>query len=161
MGSPTIVGEASTTVHATPAEVVAFVLDLRRYKEADHKIGRIGAVRRTGDRGTVTFTGRLRGLPGPGGTYPFRITGDRLVVGTPTSGPARWFIAEFEASFTCEPTGDGTRVTHREVIGFRRPWRWLAHPLLRRWLPADTAQEMQRFQVLVDHEDAQLAADAS
>ena len=161
MGSPTIVGEASTTVRATPTEVIAFVLDLRRYKEADHKIGRIGAIHRSGDRGTVRFTGRLRGLPGPGGTYPFRITGDRLVVGTPTSGPARLFLAEFEGSFTCAPAAGGTRVTHREVFTFRRPWRWLANPLLRHWLPADTAREMQRFQALIDHEDAHLAAAAS
>lgn len=161
MGNPTIVGEASTTVQATPAEVIAFVLDLQRYKEADHKIGRIGPIERTGDHGTVAFSGRLRGLPGPAGTYPFTVTGDRLVVGTPTSGPARWLVQEFEASFTCETTDGGTRVTHREVFGFRRPLRWLAHPLLHRWLAADIAQEMRRLQALLAHERARLAADPS
>lgn len=41
MGSPTIVGEASTTVHATPAEVIAFVLDLRLL--VDHEDAQLAA----------------------------------------------------------------------------------------------------------------------
>lgn len=32
----------------------------------------------------------------------------------------------------------GRARSHREVCGFRRPWRWLAEPLLRRWLEGDT-----------------------
>jgi hypothetical protein len=35
-----IVGEATTTVSATPADVFDFVLDLHRYRQADHKIGK-------------------------------------------------------------------------------------------------------------------------
>ena len=149
--SHAITGEATTTVRATPTEVIEFVLDLRRYREADHKIGRIGAVQRDGDTGSARFSGRLRGLPGPAGTYPFRISGEHLVFGTPTSGPARWFLSGFEGSFACERTDDGTTtVTHRETFVFRRPWRWLANPLLRRWLEADTVAEMGRFRALID-----------
>jgi hypothetical protein len=47
-------------------------------------------------------------------------------------------------------TADGTVVTHREVFNFKRPWQWLAEPLLRRWLEADIAQEMVRFKELVE-----------
>ena len=145
-----IVGEARATVRATPDEVFAFVLDLERYRRADHKIGRVGEMRRNGNAGTVRFSGRLRGLPGPAGTYPFTLTGDRLVFGTPVAGPARWFLEHFEGSFDCEPTDDGTLVTHREAYRFRRPWRWLADRLLRSWLENDTAGEMVRLKALLE-----------
>ena len=69
-----IVGEATTTVSVPPSEVFDFVLDLNRYRQADHKIGRVGAMHRTGDTGTVRFSGRIRGLPGPAGTYPFKLS---------------------------------------------------------------------------------------
>lgn len=153
MKGPMIVGEASTTVRAAPNEVFDFVLDLERYRQADHKIGRVGEVVRHGNAGTARFSGRIRGLPGPSGTYPFTITADRLVFGAPIAGAARWFL-EFEGSFVCEPTVDGTRVTHREAFLFKRPWRWLASPLLRRWLEDDTAAEMVRFKALLDGQGA-------
>jgi hypothetical protein len=132
--APMIVGEASTTVRASPNEVFDFVIDLERYRQADHKIGRVGDVRRDGDRGT----------------YPFTLDESRLVFGTPIAGPARWFLASFEGSFDCEATTEGTRVTHREAYRFKAPWRWLAEPLLRSWLERDTADEMVRFKALVD-----------
>lgn len=153
MDSALIVGEATSTVRASPAEVFDFVIDLERYRKADHKIGRVHEVRRSGDEGTVRFSGRIRGLPAPSGTYPFTLTDTRLVFGTPIAGPARWFLEHFEGSFDCE-TGaeEGTVVTHREVYRFRRPWHWLAGPLLRRWLERDTAAEMVRFKALIEAE---------
>jgi hypothetical protein len=143
-----IVGEASTTVKVPPSEVFEFVLDLNRYRQADRKIGRVGAVQRDGDSGTVKFSGRIRGLPGPAGVYPFRVTATRLQFGSPTAGAARWFL-DFEGSFDCEETDEGTVVKHREVFSFKPPWRWLAEPALRRWLEADIAQEMVRFKSLI------------
>lgn len=144
-----IVGEASATVAVPPEAVFDFVLDLKRYRQADHKIGRIGAIERTGDRGTATFSGRIRGLPGPSGTYPFVIGPSRLVFGSPIAGPARWFL-DFEGSFECRATDTGTLVTHRETFDFKRPWCWLVEPFLRRWLESDTAREMLRFKALVE-----------
>jgi hypothetical protein len=144
-----IVGESSTTVSAAASDVFDFVLDLQRYRQADHKIGRVGAIEDEGDHGTVRFSGRIRGLPGPSGTYPFTRTASRLRFGSPVAGPARWFL-DFEGTFDCEQTGDGTLVRHREVFTFKRPWRWLAEPLLRGWLENDTAEEMVRFRHLVD-----------
>ncbi len=144
-----IVGEARTTVSVPPAEVFAFVLDLERYRQADHKIGRVGRAHRTGNAGTVTFSGRIRGLPGPSGTYPFTLTDSRLQIDSPISGAARWFL-DFEGSFDVEPTDAGTVVTHREVFTFKAPWRWLAEPFLRKWLETDTAEEMKRFKALIE-----------
>lgn len=143
-----IVGEATATVTVPPNEVFEFVLDLERYRQADRKIGRVGPAHRDGDTGTVTFSGRIRGLPGPSGTYPFTRTASRLQFGSPIAGAARWFL-DFEGTFDCEPVAGGTAVTHREVFEFKRPWRWVAEPLLRRWLEADTTEEMVRFKELV------------
>ena len=110
-----IVGEATTTVAVPARDVFEFVLDLKRYREADRKIGRVGATSRDGNTGTTQFWGRLRGLPGPSGIYPFTMTPTRLEFGSPIGGAARWFL-DFEGSFDCEATPEGTRVTHREVF---------------------------------------------
>ncbi|HVB94776.1 MAG TPA: SRPBCC family protein [Acidimicrobiales bacterium] len=144
-----IVGEASATVAVSPAEVLEFVLDLERYRRADHKIGRVGPVKRNGSVGTAVFSGRIKGMPGPSGTYPFTLTPTSLKFGSPIAGPARWFLT-FEGSFECEETGDGTVVIHREVFDFKRPWRWFVEPFLHRWLENDTGQEMVRFKDLVE-----------
>ena len=104
---------------------------------------------RDGDSGTVQFSGRLRGLPGPSGVYPFTVTPTHLEFGSPIAGAARWFL-DFEGSFDCEETPGGTRVRHREVFKFKRPWRWLLEPLLRRWLEQDTSDEMVRFKQLIE-----------
>jgi hypothetical protein len=144
-----IVGQASAKVKASPREVFEFVLDLKRYRQADRKIGRVGRFERDGDRGTVQFSGRIRGLPGPSGVYPFTMSDSRLEFRSPIAGAARWFL-DFEGSFECAETGDGTEVQHREVFMFKRPWSWLVEPALRRWLQADTAGEMVRFKDLVD-----------
>jgi len=144
-----IVGEATVTVTVSPSEVFDFVLDLRRYRQADRKIGRIGPTNRTGDHGTVRFAGCIKGLPGPTGTYPFTATASRLEFGSPIAGPARWFL-DFKGTFDCESTRAGTVVTHREVFTFKPPWCWFAEPLLRRWLQDDTAKEMERFKDLIE-----------
>lgn len=144
-----IVGEATTTVSASADDVFDFVLDLERYRQADHKIGRVGAIENEGERGTVRFAGRIRGLPGPSGTYPFTRTEAQLRFASPIAGPARWFL-DFEGTFECEEGAGGTVVTHRECFDFKRPWRWLAEPLLRRWLEHDTTEEMIRFKQLVE-----------
>src|SRR5205085_12439071 len=146
-----IVGEGRATVAAPPNEVFEFVLDLERYREADHKIGRVGPVVRTANGGSAKFWGRIRGLPGPAGVYPFTLTPTRLRFGSPTAGPARWFLG-FEGTFDCEETPTGTVVTHREAFTFKRPWRWLAEPFLRRWLEADTAEEMIRFKEQIERD---------
>jgi hypothetical protein len=148
-----IVGEATTTVTVPPSDVFEFVLDLKRYRQADRKIGRVGPIHRTGNTGTVTFSGRIKGLPGPSGTYPFTTTASHLQFGSPIAGPARWFL-DFEGTFDCEVTATGTIVTHREAFDFKKPWRWIAEPLLRRWLETDTAEEMVRFKELVERGSA-------
>lgn len=144
-----IIGEGRATVRASTADVVELVLDLERYRKADHKIGKVGAIERDGDHGTATFSGRIRGLPGPQGTYPFAITDSGLRFRGPTAGPARWFL-DFEGTFECRELDGGTQVVHREVFAFKVPWRWIAEPLLGTWLSRDATEEMVRFKRLVE-----------
>jgi Flp pilus assembly CpaF family ATPase len=56
-----IVGEASTTVRASPREVFDFVIDLERYRQADRKIGRVGEIRRF-ERDTAAEMVRFKAL---------------------------------------------------------------------------------------------------
>jgi hypothetical protein len=53
-----IVGEATTTVSATPDEVFDFVLDQHRYRQADHKIGRVGTTRSPAHSPSAASSGR-------------------------------------------------------------------------------------------------------
>jgi len=145
-----IVGEATTIVSLPPGEVFEFVLDLERYRQADRKIGRVGRVTRTGDSGTVQFSARIRGIPGPSGTYPFTVTASSLHFGSPVAGPAHWFL-DFDGRFDCEVTPAGTVVTHREEFRFKRPCRWLER-FLRSWLRADIVTEMVRFRALIERD---------
>jgi hypothetical protein len=153
-GAPkTIVGEARATVAVPPRDVFDFVLDLHRYRQADRKIGRVGRIARDGDRGTVEFWGRVRGLPGPRGVYPFTRSPTHLEFESPIAGLARRLM-EFRGTFDCEETPQGTVVTHREAYTFKPPLRGLANALLRRWLETDTAGEMIRFKELVERDAA-------
>lgn len=140
-----IVGEATTTVAASPAEVIEFVLDLERYKRADHKIGKVGRVEQHGTTGTAEFSGRILGLPAPGGIYAYERTDRTLRFTGPVAGPARLAV-EFEGTFDCVETEHGTEVTHREIYAFKAPGRWVLNPLLRGWFERDTIAEMDRFQ---------------
>ena len=47
------------------------------------------------------------------------------------------------------PVEGGTRVYHREALVFRRPFRWVLEPLLRRWLARDTPAEVNRMATLL------------
>jgi uncharacterized protein (UPF0548 family) len=62
-------------------------------------------------------------------------------------------VPRLEGTFDVERTDEGTVVTHREVFSFKRPWRWLAEPLLRSWLEHDTTEEMVRFKQLSERDD--------
>jgi len=57
-----------------PGQVFEFVLDLDRYRQEDHRVGRVGPVKRDGSGGTAVSSGRIGGLPEPSGTYPFTLT---------------------------------------------------------------------------------------
>jgi len=116
-----------------PGQVFEFVLDLDRYRQEDHRVGRVGPVKRDGSGGTAVSSGRIGGLPEPSGTYPFTLTPTSQRFRSAIAGPARWFI-DLEGSFERKETGDGPAVVHPEVFAFKRPWRRSLDPLPLTWL---------------------------
>jgi len=148
-----IIGEGEAVVRRAPDEVLEFVMDLERYRQADRKIGAIASLRRTGDVAEARFRARMLGLPGPMVTQVLRLTpGQRIDVRNAPSWLDR--LMAFEGVITCEPACGGTRVYHREAFELRRPLSWLLGPVLQRWLRHDTAAEVARMQELLERAPA-------
>jgi hypothetical protein len=152
-----IYGEASTTVTASPAEVLDFVCDPYRYRLADHKIGRVLGVEADGQDRLVRFRPRLRGLPGPSVRQRVHRSGDDFV--DITDMPSwRNRLLTFDGHVTCRPTPAGTLITHRERFDFHGPLRPLAERLLASWLAADVWAEVDRIQELLGAAAAEISA---
>lgn len=137
--------QASETVGCTPAEFLAFVMDIERYAEVDRKIAPILWHRREGDLLEFACRPRLGGLRQPKIVQQVRLTpGLRLDV-TLAPRPRNRLahvMAHFEASFVCEPVADGTRVLRTLEFRFTPAVRWLLEPPLRRRLPGEVREEL-------------------
>jgi hypothetical protein len=148
-----IAGEGEAVVRRSPDQVLEFVMDLERYRQADRKIGAIAWLRRSGDLAEARFRARMLGLPGPMVTQLLHLTpGRRIDVRNAPSWLDR--VMDFEGVITCEPVDGGTRVYHREAFELRRPLSWLLGPVLQRWLRHDTAAEVVRMRALLEREPA-------
>ena len=145
-----IVGEGTATVGVSPREVFEFVLDLNRYRQADHKIGRVGAIKRDGGQRHRAVLGTHHGHPEPVGHLPVHASPPRACSSGRRSPGSTSGSLEFDGTFDCETTDAGTVVVHREAFTFKGPLRWILEPLLRRWLAADTKQEMVRFKEIIE-----------
>ena len=130
--------EGSIVIGRSPRQVLEFVLDLDRYRQADAKITSVSAQPSLGPDtrvGRARYRGRLRGLPTPSqwqtvSLYPW----ERLELATE---PGQWTarLATFIGGFVCDEIGDGTtRLTHFEQFEFRAPMRWIADPYLGQWM---------------------------
>jgi Polyketide cyclase / dehydrase and lipid transport len=141
----------TVTVGASPQQVLEFVTDLHRYRQADTKIIKVieAADLSVSDTATARYRGRLRGLISPADSN--RVTLARWsrvdFVGSPDSWVRR--LVDFHGWFTCEETDAGTVVTHGERFEFHRPARWVIDPYLRAWLARDVPDEMQRLAALL------------
>lgn len=119
-----IAGDGTAVVDAGPDEVLAFLLDLDRYRQADHKIGRVHAIERSGDRGRVRFSGRLGPLPSPAAWYRFMVgPGPKVTFDSEPRGAGR-FLFEFHGTFEWRALERGTEVHHREEVPSSRRWVW-------------------------------------
>ena len=134
------VGEA--VVPVSPEEALAVVFELDRYRQADHKIGKVKWVRPDATGASIRFRSKMAGVPGPYVTQRVDRTGDRLDVHTVSP---KWMnrVVTFEGVVDCTPTDGGTRFFHREALTFHGPFRVL-EPLLRGWLAKDTPAEVRR-----------------
>ena len=142
-----IEGSASALVQATPAEVIAFVLDLERYRLADRKIASARVVAGDSAAGTVILQGRLRGLRTPPDRQRYTVTPDGRTIEF-RSESSRWpgLLARFHGIVHCQPLPNGaTYVTHIERFTFTPLLALLLDPYLRRWLRRDTADEVARM----------------
>jgi carbon monoxide dehydrogenase subunit G len=124
----TLTASATVEVRASPQQVLEFVLDLERYRQADHKITRVSSV--TGPdahgEGSVKLWGTLPGMPAAPDRQNFTLEKwSRLTfVGAPRQ-PGR-LVFDFVGTFACVPVADGvTQVTHGYEFNFRAPFRWL------------------------------------
>ena len=145
-----IIGEATTTIRRPAKEILEFVLDLDRYREADHKFHRIHYVERHNNHGVAKYSGRLRGIPTPSEVQEWRLEPwHRLEF---RSRPSLWpgMIARFEGFFECDETTEGTSVRHREAFDFHPPFSWIAVPFLRSWLQKDIEDEVVRLKRLLE-----------
>jgi len=145
-----IVGEGTALIRRSPRDILEFVLDLERYRQADTKIGRVHFVERNGNRGRARYAGRMRGLRGPAETVDWELEPwSRLHFwSTPSFWPG--ILYHFDGLFTCEETAEGTRVRHREAVSLRPPLARVVEPLLRDWLARDTVEEVARMKALLE-----------
>jgi ligand-binding SRPBCC domain-containing protein len=143
------VGATGTAViRCDPSEVVEFVLDVNRYRKADHKIGGVRYVRREGNRGQVRHGGRFLGVPAPAATLSFELTPFSHLDFRGVSMP--WPLRGFHGSFTCRRTPDGTQVVHEECFIFGPVSGRMFQALFGRWIANDTQAEVMRMKVLLE-----------
>ncbi len=138
---------ASTSIEtaATAQEVMELVLDLERYKQVDSKILSVGAIEGPDDagRGRVRLWSRLKWTPPAPDVQTFVLERwSRLTFSGAPRQPARLLFG-FTGTVECEPTPDGTLVTHSYELRFRGPFRILERPH-RQWFQRDLDEEMQR-----------------
>jgi len=140
--------EASTEISASAENVLAFVMDLDRYRQADHKIRRVRTLRCGGDEVVVSTWTRIRGLPVPAIQRLKLTAGERIDVTIEPSWRDR--LADFHGEFVCTPTSEGAvRVTHRYTFNFKGLGR-MAEPFLRDWMARDIKAEVGRIKSVLE-----------
>ncbi len=142
---------ASTLMRATPQQVMELVLDLERYRQVDSKIVAVGKVVGPDEngQGRVRVWSRLKWTPPIPDTQLFVLERwDRLTFkGAP--GQLGRLVFTFTGTFECEPSPDGTLVTHSYELAFRVPFR-IFEVLHRSWLQRDLDDEMARLTRLLE-----------
>src|SRR5881396_1055784 len=113
-----IAGEGTAVVRGTPRAAYEFVLDLDRYRKADHKIGAVHSVAWHGDEGEIHYSGRFRGWPTPAVRQTIRVERYRRIDVRSKPETAAHTVSRFHGVFTFEDLGDGTtRIFHRGGAG--------------------------------------------
>lgn len=143
-------GESTIVIERPAREVIDFVMDLRRYRHVDEKLGTIHSVddSEDGEGKLVRFTPKLMGMPGPPTTQKV-VAGDQ---GISIRGVPAWtdVMMTFEASFTCEETTGGTRVTRKLDFKFKKPFSWIFDPIFNRWLVTAVPEELRNAKAYME-----------
>ncbi len=144
----TMCGEGTTIIKRDCKDVLEFVLDVNQYRRADLKVGRVHWIRRDGNTGLVRHGGRFMGLPAPPATLSFKLTPYSRLDFRGEEMP--WPLRGFDGFFTCDPTPEGTRVTHRECFLLGPIIGPAIKALLGGWLASDTAAEVERIKGILE-----------
>ncbi len=135
---------------ATPQQVMELVLDLKQYRQVDSKIVAVGAVVGPDEngRGQVRLWTRLKWTPPVPDLQLFELERWSRLRFTGAPGQLARLALRFTGIVECEPTSDGTLVTHSYDLTFRGPFR-LLEVLHRRWLQRDLDEEVARLASLL------------
>ena len=143
-----VCGEGRTVIRRSLKDILEFVLDVDRYRQADLKIGRVHYVKREGNVGEVRHDGRLFGIKAPAVVLQFTLTPYSRLEFRGIKMP--WPVRGFDGLFTCEETPEGTVVVHRECFIFGRTTGHLFRLVLGWWLKRDTPAEVLRMKALLE-----------
>ncbi|TDD21584.1 SRPBCC family protein [Nonomuraea diastatica] len=142
-----LTAQVTETIDCSPDDLLSFVMDPEKYAEVDRKIRPVTWVRRSENVCEFGFRPRLAGLPAPPAVSRMRLTpGHRVdvVLAPPPANRLTRLASDFDASFVCTPHQGGTLLVRTLRFHFR-PWiRWIAEPLLRRWLIDDVRDEVRQ-----------------
>ena len=128
----TLHAAASAAIAASPQTILEFVLDLERYREADHKITRVSSVVGPDElgNGSARLWGRLPGLPPAPDRQDFVLERWERVTFTGARRQPGRVAFDFVGTFECVPTSDTiTEVTHAYRFDFRRGFHWVERRL--------------------------------
>lgn len=146
--------EASIIIEAAAKQILEFVSDLERYRQADHKIASVKqqpTVSPESPTSRARYSGRLRGVPTPPEWQVVHLEPwSRLTL---RSEAGQWTnrFATFEGAFICDTLDDGRcHVTHYEQFTWHPAVRSLAERGLANWLQDDIEDEMQRLKTLIE-----------
>lgn len=150
-----IYGEATALIRCSAREVLEFVLDFERYRQADTKIRKVHGVERNGNEGRLRYSGWIRGLPTPIVEHAWRLVPySRLEI---RSLKRDSLLDHFEGLFMCEETPQGTRVLHRETFVFHPPLGSVVERFLRAWIARDVREEVVRMKHILEPDRASVS----
>lgn len=154
-----LIVSSTADVAATPRAVLEFVLDLDRYRQADHKISRVSSVTGPDDsgQGSIRLWGRLPGLPVAPDRQDFTLKRwSHLTFVGAARQPGR-LVFDFVGTFECVALDDNTtRVTHAYEFTFRKPFRWIERRIAEP-LRDEIEQEVARLAKIIGAEDSSSA----
>jgi uncharacterized protein YbjT (DUF2867 family) len=150
-GQVEVCGEGSAVINRSAADILEFVLDVDRYRQADLKIGRVRRMQRTGNSGLVRHATRFMGLPAPAVTLSFELSPYTRLDFVGRRMP--WPLRGFSGFFTCEESGAGTVFTHRECFLLGAVIGPMFKAAFGGWLARDTAAEVLRMKALLESPD--------
>lgn len=142
---------ANATVPVSPQELLEFVLDLERYRQADTKIVRVSD--REGPdasgAGSVKLWGRLRWGPAAPDRQLFQLERWRRITFTGAPRQLARLLFNFVGTFECESTPTGTSFTHAYVFTFTPAFRFVER-FLDSWLQDNIDAEVARVVDIFD-----------